>query len=112
LNGSFFADIASIVGFYAVSLPFLNDKHPLLSKCDKDERFRHYYTYGRMLVKLAEAIGRLVLAGRELTRLAGFTSRVNEIITVLSDLNNGKYERTMVNESKNTNLDSSESLHL
>lgn len=30
-----------------------------------------YYTYGRMLVKLAEAIGRLVLAGREMSRLAG-----------------------------------------
>lgn len=49
-----------------------------------------------MLVKLAEAIGRLVLAGRELTRLAGFTSRVTELMTVLKDLNNGRYQRTMV----------------
>ena len=30
-----------------------------------------YYRSGRMLVKMAEAIGRLVLAGRELTTLAG-----------------------------------------
>ena len=53
-----------------------------------------------MLVKLAEAIGRLVLAGRELTRLAGFTARVTELLTVLKDLNNGRYQRTMVlNES-------------
>ena len=49
-----------------------------------------------MLVKLAEAIGRLVLAGRELTRLAGFTSRVTELMTVLKDLNHGRYQRTMV----------------
>ncbi len=49
-----------------------------------------------MLVKLAEAIGRLVLAGRELTRLAGFTARVTELMTVLKDLNNGRYQRTMV----------------
>lgn len=55
-----------------------------------------------MLVKLAEAIGRLVLAGRELTRLAGFTSRVQELITVLKDLNNGKYQRTML-ENKQCN---------
>lgn len=34
-------------------------------------RLQAYYTYGRMLVKLAEAIGRLVLAGREMSRLAG-----------------------------------------
>lgn len=49
-----------------------------------------------MLVKLAEAIGRLVLAGRELTRLAGFTARVTELMTVLKDLNQGRYQRTMV----------------
>ena len=52
-----------------------------------------------MLVKLAEAIGRISLAGRELTRLAGFTERVNQLITVLDDLNNGKYQRTMINSS-------------
>ena len=55
-----------------------------------------YYRSGRMLVKLAEAIGRLVLAGRELTRLAGFTARVQELLTVLKELNVGQYQRTMV----------------
>lgn len=59
-----------------------------------------YYRSGRMLVKLAEAIGRLVLAGRELTRLAGFTARVQELLTVLKDLNTGQYQRTMV-ENRN-----------
>lgn len=51
---------------------------------------------GRMLVKLAEAIGRLVLAGREMTRLAGFTARVTEIMNVLKDLNRGQYVRNML----------------
>jgi len=55
-----------------------------------------------MLVKLAEAIGRLVLAGRELTRLAGFTARVTELITVLRDLNHGRYQRTMVTNQENS----------
>lgn len=49
-----------------------------------------------MLVRMAEAIGRLVLAGRELTRLAGFTSRVYELMVVLKDLHKGRYTRTMV----------------
>lgn len=53
-----------------------------------------------MLVKMAEAIGRLVLAGREMSRLAGFTTRMNELIRVLNDLNNGRYERTMVSNSE------------
>ena len=49
-----------------------------------------------MLVKLAEAIGRLVLAGREMSRLAGFTARVTELMNVLNDVNEGRYQRTMV----------------
>lgn len=92
--------IATVVGFYAVSRPFMNTAHTMAGDSE-NERFRLYYTYGRMLVKLAEAIGRLVLAGRELTRLAGFTARVTQLREVLSDLNAGRYKRTMVagNES-------------
>ncbi|ERL91648.1 hypothetical protein D910_08976, partial [Dendroctonus ponderosae] len=84
---------ASIVGFVAVSIPFLSGR---IAKESHGERSRLYYTYGRMLVKLAEAIGRLVLAGRDLTRLAGFTARVTQLRTVLAELNQGKYVRTMV----------------
>lgn len=84
---------ASIVGFTAVSLPFLSGK---IARESHGERSRLYYTYGRMLVKLAEAIGRLVLAGRDLTRLAGFTARVTQLRNVLDELNQGKYVRTMV----------------
>jgi ATP-binding cassette subfamily D (ALD) protein 3 len=40
----------------------------------------------------------LVLAGRELTRLAGFTARVTELITVLKELDAGSYKRSMVAE--------------
>uniref|UniRef100_A0A1B0D2P2 Uncharacterized protein n=1 Tax=Phlebotomus papatasi TaxID=29031 RepID=A0A1B0D2P2_PHLPP len=91
--------IATIVGFYAVSLPFFAKDHPLLTRGKEGDRLRNYYTFGRMLVKLAEAIGRLVLAGRELSRLAGFTQRMTELKSVLADLNQGKYERTMVSNS-------------
>lgn len=89
---------ASIVGFLAVSLPFLSGR---IAKESHGERSRLYYTYGRMLVKLAEAIGRLVLAGRDLTRLAGFTSRVTQLRTVIDEINQGKYVRTMVAGSEN-----------
>lgn len=96
---------ASIVGFYAVSIPFFSPDHPMLSGENSGQRLQSYYTYGRMLVKLAEAIGRLVLAGREMTRLAGFTARVTELIKVLDDLNKGTYERTMVNNVVNKQSD-------
>lgn len=95
--------VASVVGFYAVSIPFLQKNHPILSGTS-DHRFKYYYTYGRMLVKLAEAIGRLILAGRELTRLAGFTARVTEVKNVLGDLSLGKYERTMVTDLSSNSI--------
>lgn len=97
--------IATVVGFFAVSMPFLDASHAELGTCGNQERFRLYYTYGRMLVKLAEAIGRLVLASREMTRLAGFTTRVTDIIKVLGDLNNGRYVRTMMTD-QNAKADS------
>ena len=95
--------MASVVGFYAVSIPFLQKDHPILSGTP-DHRFKYYYTYGRMLVKLAEAIGRLILAGREMTRLAGFTARVTEIRNVLNELNEGKYARTMIADFKTSSI--------
>uniref|UniRef100_A0A4W4GGI3 ABC transporter domain-containing protein n=1 Tax=Electrophorus electricus TaxID=8005 RepID=A0A4W4GGI3_ELEEL len=57
-----------------------------------------YYESGRMLLSLAQALGRIVLAGREMTRLSGFTARITEIQEVLRELNCGKYERTMISQ--------------
>ncbi|XP_018579902.1 ATP-binding cassette sub-family D member 3 [Anoplophora glabripennis] len=91
---------ASVVGFWVVSLPFLTERH-MFANANNNERSRLYYTYGRMLVKLAEAIGRLVLAGRDLTRLAGFTARVTQLRNVLKELNEGNYQRTMVAGAEN-----------
>nr|CAD7412106.1 unnamed protein product [Timema cristinae] len=64
-------DLATVVGYYAVSVPFFNQNHSLLSGLAQEERFR-------------------------MTRLAGFTTRVTELIKVLDDLNQGHYERTMI----------------
>ncbi|KAI9139562.1 ABC transporter transmembrane region 2-domain-containing protein [Paraphysoderma sedebokerense] len=43
-------------------------------------------------------IGRIILAGRDLTRFAGYTSRVSELFNVLDDITKGKYQRTMVSK--------------
>jgi len=87
---------ATVVGYAVVSRPFLDMMHPRHAKSNHSEIMEDYYRSGRMLVNLASAVGRLVLAGRELTRLAGFTARVTDLINVLNDLNNDKYVRTMV----------------
>uniref|UniRef100_A0A8C2H7L2 ATP-binding cassette, sub-family D (ALD), member 3b n=1 Tax=Cyprinus carpio TaxID=7962 RepID=A0A8C2H7L2_CYPCA len=48
-----------------------------------------YYQSGCMLISLAQALGRIVLAGREMTRLSGFTARITEFQKVLKELNSG-----------------------
>lgn len=68
----------------------------VLAKASQRELIEEYYQNGRMLLNLATATGRLVLAGREMTRLAGFTARVTELANVLDDLSQGYYVRTMV----------------
>lgn len=55
--------------------------------------------------ELIKALGRLVLAGRELSRLAGFTARMTELTQVLKDLNSGSYERSMVSNSSIADTD-------
>jgi ATP-binding cassette subfamily D (ALD) protein 3 len=96
---------ATVVGFYAVSRPFLNFDNPRYSNSTHGEMMMDYYKSGRMLVRMAEAIGRLVLAGRELTRLAGFTERVYELTVVLKDLHRGTYTRTMVTSTPENGQD-------
>lgn len=93
---------ATCVGWYVVSRPFMNPDDELLKHMDQAQALKHYYRAGRMLIRLSEAIGRVVLSGREMARLAGFTERVHELMVVLKDLNMGKYERTMVKEGKDS----------
>ncbi|CAK4613679.1 unnamed protein product [Aphanomyces euteiches] len=87
---------ATVVGFLLVSRPFLDLNDPRHANSSHADRMEDYFRSGKMLMKLAEAMGRLVLSGRELTRLAGFTLRVTDMIQVLHDLHNGQYTRTMI----------------
>ncbi|CAB1105157.1 unnamed protein product [Ectocarpus sp. CCAP 1310/34] len=52
-----------------------------------------------MMLKLAAALGRLVLSGRELARLSGFSSRVTGLIDVIDDANRGVFKRGQVPNS-------------
>jgi len=102
--------LATVVGFYVMSRPFIGGATATAShtKAGSRESIEAYYSSGRMLLNMSEAIGRLVLAGRELTRLAGFTARVNELTTALADLNSGLYVRTMVQQSSDSTSNAGE----
>ncbi|XP_068603902.1 ATP-binding cassette sub-family D member 3-like, partial [Brachionichthys hirsutus] len=90
--------IATVVGYLVVSRPFLNPLQQRHMHSSHSELLEDYYQSGRMLLRLSQALGRIVLAGREMTRLSGFTARITELMKVLKELNAGKYERTMVSQ--------------
>ncbi|MBN3296668.1 ABCD3 protein, partial [Amia calva] len=90
--------LATVVGYLVVSRPFLNHSHPRHQTSSHSELLEDYYQSGRMLLRMSQALGRIVLAGREMTRLAGFTARITELMKVLNELNSGRYERTMVSQ--------------
>ncbi|XP_051543201.1 ATP-binding cassette sub-family D member 3-like isoform X1 [Myxocyprinus asiaticus] len=100
---------ATVVGYLVVSRPFLDLSHPRHLNSSHAELLEDYYQSGRMLLRMSQALGRIVLAGREMTRLSGFTARITELMRVLKELNSGKYERTMVSQSEK---DPSEKLKL
>uniref|UniRef100_A0A8P4GC10 ATP-binding cassette, sub-family D (ALD), member 3a n=1 Tax=Dicentrarchus labrax TaxID=13489 RepID=A0A8P4GC10_DICLA len=96
--------VATVVGYLVVSRPFLNQSDPRHLHSSHSELLEDYYQSGRMLLRMSQALGRIVLAGREMTRLAGFTARITELIKVLKELNAGKYERTMVSQQEKEKL--------
>ncbi|CAJ0605637.1 unnamed protein product [Cylicocyclus nassatus] len=94
--------LASVVGWYAVSRPFNDKNNENFNKKTKTDLIEELYNSGRMMLKLAEALGRLALAGREMTRLSGFTSRVDTLLNVIEDLGHGSYERTMISDKSDS----------
>ncbi|KAK9528044.1 hypothetical protein VZT92_014545 [Zoarces viviparus] len=103
--------LATVVGYLVVSRPFLSPSHPRHLHSTHSELLEDYYQSGRMLLRLSQALGRIVLAGRDMTRLSGFTCRITELMKVLKELNAGKYERTMVSQQEKES-DTSEKLVL
>eukprot|EP01090_Pellita_catalonica_P005822 TRINITY_DN16046_c0_g1_i1.p1 TRINITY_DN16046_c0_g1~~TRINITY_DN16046_c0_g1_i1.p1 ORF type:complete len:695 (-),score=116.17 TRINITY_DN16046_c0_g1_i1:46-2130(-) len=94
---------ATLVGYFVVSKPFFDLENDIYEGYTYSQLMEDYYKSGRMLINMARAVGRIVLAGRELTKLAGYTARVTELTVVLNDLNNGVYKRTMIDHSKGKN---------
>lgn len=52
-----------------------------------------FHSSGKMMLNLSSALGRLVLSGRELARLSGFSSRVTGLMDVIEDVNGGVHQR-------------------
>lgn len=75
--------LSTIVGYLALARPFFSDRY---SEASGEDRLTQYYISGRMMMKLAESITRVILASQDLHKLAAYTQRVKSLETSMDQL--------------------------
>lgn len=74
--------LATVCGYLALAMPFLTNRY---AGDNHTVRLETYYKSGRIMMNMAQSIGRLVTAGRDINRLSAYTQRVNELITYFNE---------------------------
>ncbi|KAI3646141.1 hypothetical protein MP228_009069 [Amoeboaphelidium protococcarum] len=99
---------ATILAYWLLSRPVFDPRYATeqmgSAGDDPTKIMEDYSRNSSYLVNLSQAVGRVILAGRDLTRFAGYTSRVAELFEVLEDVKRGRYERSMVNDTSGAQL--------
>ncbi|ORX48562.1 hypothetical protein DM01DRAFT_1368173 [Hesseltinella vesiculosa] len=104
LNGIFDSVLvkycATMTAYYLLARPVFDPRYATEHmggvSDDPTKLMEDYSRNSGYLINLSQAVGRLILAGRDLTRFAGYTHRVAELFDVLRDVKNGRYTRTLV----------------
>ncbi len=100
---------ATQLAYFLLSRPvFASQQQQQLADTTKDADFlqstkimEEYSRNSGYLINLSQAVGRLVLAGRDLTRFAGYTWRVAEMFAVLEDVGvRHRFQRTVMGDAK------------
>jgi ATP-binding cassette subfamily D (ALD) protein 3 len=74
--------MAITMAYFAMAIPFMGQKYQNDSHA---VRLEVYYESGRMVIKLMEAFARLLMAGREFSRLSAYTQRVTQVMDAMED---------------------------
>ncbi|KAL9132108.1 MAG: hypothetical protein Q9217_000144 [Psora testacea] len=64
------------------------------------DRTESFVTNRRMLLSSSDAVGRVMFSYKEVTELAGYTSRVATLLNVMDDIEASRFEKKLVSSSK------------
>ena len=70
------------------------------------DRTESFVTNRRMLLSSSDAVGRVMFSYKEITELAGYTSRVAQLLNVMDDIQAGRYEKKLVSSASAPTSDS------
>ncbi|TVY86094.1 ATP-binding cassette sub-family D member [Lachnellula willkommii] len=71
-------------------------KIPGTTAATMGDRTESFVTNRRMLLSSSDAFGRVMFSYKEITELAGYTSRVATLLDVMDDIKAGHFEKTLV----------------
>lgn len=63
------------------------------------DRTESFVTNRRMLLSSSDAFGRVMFSYKEITELAGYTSRVSTLLEVMDDIQAGRFEKKLVSSA-------------
>ena len=73
------------------------------------DRTESFVTNRRMLLSSSDAVGRVMFSYKEITELAGYTSRVASLLTVIDDIQSGHFEKNLITSAEPSAASSSSS---
>ncbi|TGO38512.1 hypothetical protein BHYA_0073g00210 [Botrytis hyacinthi] len=82
-------------------------KIPGATAATMGDRTESFVTNRRLLLSSSDAFGRVMFSYKEVTELAGYTSRVATLLEVMDDIKAGRFDKTLVSDD-----DSGEQLEL
>lgn len=68
------------------------------------DRTESFVTNRRMLLSSSDAFGRVMFSYKEITELAGYTSRVATLLEVMDEIKAGRFEKTLVSDESSEDL--------
>jgi ATP-binding cassette subfamily D (ALD) long-chain fatty acid import protein len=77
-------------------------KIPGATAATMGDRTESFVTNRRLLLSSSDAFGRVMFSYKEVTELAGYTSRVATLLDVMDDIKAGRFEKTLVQDESSS----------